>query len=34
MGLGNIAMSFYVLLQLFKLKPEERVDAMLLRRSA
>lgn len=34
MGLGNIAMSFYVLIQLFRLKPEEPASAMLLRRTA
>lgn len=31
MGLGNIAMSFYVLLQLFRLKPEEPASRMLWR---
>jgi hypothetical protein len=31
LGLGNIAMSFYVLLQLFRLKPEDPVEAVLLR---
>ena len=31
MGLGNIAMSGYVLLQLFKLKPDEPVSNVLLR---
>ena len=34
MGLGNIAMSFYVLIQLFRLKPKEPASAMLLRRTA
>jgi len=34
MGLGNIAMSFYVLVQLFRLRPEERVESMLWRRQA
>ena len=34
MGLGNIAMSFYVLRQLFKLKPGEPVMSVLTRRSA
>ena len=33
MGLGNIAMSFYVLLQLFKLKPEEPAWAALTKRA-
>jgi len=31
MALGNIAMSGYVLLQLFKLKPEEPLSRVLLR---
>jgi hypothetical protein len=31
MALGNIAMSAYVLLQLFKLKPEEPLSHVLLR---
>lgn len=31
MGLGNIAMSFYVLIQLFQLKPEEPAAAILQR---
>jgi hypothetical protein len=31
MGLGNIAMSFYVLLQVFRLRPEEGAAAILLR---
>jgi hypothetical protein len=31
MGLGNIAMSGYVLIQLFKLKPEEPLTNLLLR---
>lgn len=30
--LGNIAMSFYMLIQLFRLKPEEGMEALLLRR--
>jgi len=30
-GLGNIAMSFYVLIQLFRLKPEQPVEALLRR---
>jgi len=34
MGLGNIAMSFYVLIQLFRLKPEEPAMAILRRRPA
>ena len=34
MTLGNIAMSFYLLLQLFKLKPEERAESILVRRPA
>ncbi len=34
MGLGNIAMSFYVLLQLFRLKPAEPVANVLLRRTS
>ena len=29
MGLGNIAMSLYVLIQLFRLKPEQPVEALL-----
>jgi hypothetical protein len=29
--LGNIAMSFYVLIQLFRLKPEQSVEALLRR---
>jgi len=32
--LGNIAMSLYVLIQLFRLKPEEPASAVLLRRAA
>jgi hypothetical protein len=32
LGLGNIAMSLYVLIQLFRLKPEEPVEALLWRR--
>jgi hypothetical protein len=31
LGLGNIAMSLYVLIQLFRLKPEQSVEALLLR---
>ncbi|MEQ1473874.1 MAG: DUF1475 family protein [Candidatus Acidiferrum sp.] len=31
MGLGNIAMSAYVLLQLFKLRPEQATSAILQR---
>jgi len=31
MGLGNIAMSIYVLIQLFKLRPEQPAFAMLQR---
>ena len=34
MGLGNIAMSFYVLIQLFRLRPEEPAASILQRRSA
>lgn len=33
MGLGNIAISSYVLLQLFKLKPEEPAWAALMKRA-
>jgi hypothetical protein len=33
MGLGNIAMSFYVLIQLFRLRPEEPAAAILRRRA-
>ncbi len=33
MGLGNIAMSFYVLMQLLKLKPEEPAWAALIKSS-
>jgi hypothetical protein len=33
MTLGNIAMSIYVLIQLFQLKPEEPVQAMLWSRA-
>jgi hypothetical protein len=33
MSLGNIAMSFYVLLQLFQLKPEQGAESILLRRT-
>lgn len=32
MSLGNIAISFYVLIQLFRLKPGEPAEALLLRR--
>jgi hypothetical protein len=31
MGLGNIAMSTYMLIQLFRLKPEQPLSALLLR---
>jgi hypothetical protein len=31
-GLGNIAMSGYMLIQLFRLKPEDSMEALLLRR--
>ena len=34
MGLGNIAMSFYVLIQLFRLRPEEPAAFILQRRWA
>jgi Protein of unknown function (DUF1475) len=34
MGLGNIAMSIYVLIQLFKLRPEQPAFAMLQRSSS
>jgi hypothetical protein len=34
MGLGNIAMSFYVLLQLFRLRPGDRAESILWRRPA
>ena len=34
MGLGNIAMSFYVLIQLFLLKPDEPAATLLRRRVA
>ena len=34
MGLGNIAMSSYVLIQLFKLRPEQPVWSILQRSSA
>jgi hypothetical protein len=34
MGLGNIAMSFYVLLQIWRLKPGQPVSAILFKRSA
>ncbi len=33
MGLGNIAMSFYVLIQLFRLKSEEPAASILRRRA-
>jgi hypothetical protein len=31
LALGNIAMSFYVLIQLFRLKPDQPVEALLWR---
>ena len=31
LGLGNIAMSAYVLIQLFRLKPDQSVEALLRR---
>ena len=31
MGLGNMAMSLYVLIQLFRLKPDDSVEALLRR---
>jgi hypothetical protein len=31
MALGNIAMSAYMLLQLFRLRPDQEVSAMLVR---
>ena len=31
LGLGNIAMSIYVLIQLFRLKPDEPAEALLRR---
>ena len=31
LGLGNIAMSLYVLIQLFRLKPEQSAEALLWR---
>jgi len=34
MALGNIAMSFYVLLQLFRLSDAEPIDALFRRRTA
>jgi hypothetical protein len=34
MGLGNIAMSFYVLLQLFGLRPDESVSALFRQKTA
>ena len=34
MGLGNIAMSGYVLIQLFKLRPEQPASDILLRSRA
>ncbi len=34
MGLGNIAMSLYVLIQLFRLKHDEPASSVLLRRAA
>jgi hypothetical protein len=33
MGLGNIAMSLYVLIQLFRLKPGEPASAILMKRA-
>ena len=33
MTLGNIAMSFYMLIQLFRLKPEDGMEKLLLRKS-
>jgi len=32
LGLGNIAMSLYVLIQLFRLRPEEPLEALFMRR--
>jgi hypothetical protein len=34
MGLGNIAMSLYVLIQLFRLKPDQRAESILCRQPA
>ncbi len=34
MGLGNIAMSFYLLIQLFRLRADESAATILLRRTA
>ncbi len=34
MGLGNMAMAAYVLIQLYRLKPDEPASAILLRRGA
>jgi hypothetical protein len=34
MGLGNIAMSFYVLIQLFRLRPQDPAAAVLRRQAA
>ncbi len=34
LGLGNIAMSFYVLIQLWKLQPHEPASAVLLKNPA
>lgn len=34
MCLGNIAMSLYVLIQLFRIKPDEGAESILARRSA
>ncbi len=34
MALGNIAMSAYVLIQLFRLRPEDGVECLLRRRAA
>ena len=33
LGLGNIAMSLYVLIQLFRLKPDQPVEALLFRQA-
>jgi hypothetical protein len=34
MALGNIAMSFYMLIQLFRLGDDEPIDALVRRRTA
>ncbi|MGA3370968.1 MAG: DUF1475 family protein [Terracidiphilus sp.] len=34
MGLGNIAMSFYVLIQLFRLSPDQPASSILRRQAA